>query len=328
MEKTQERLAVTRLQGELERGLRRLGLTGRGILAAASGGVDSTVLLHALAAAAPRLELRLEVATVDHGLCPESRAWADAVERSAASLSVRCHRVAVQLDPASSGLEAVARDARYVALERVRRQAGLDVVATAHTASDQAETLLMRLARGAALGGAGSVLEERGDHVVRPLLFATRAEVEAWARALELSWVNDPMNEDPSLLRARIRREALPALSAAVGFDAQPALARFARLAEEDDRLLTLEARRALERCGLVGGGLDRLAVQALAGPVRRRVVALLLSSAGLPVDALAIEEALRAVAEGGTATLPKDQLLSCANDQVRLEPAPPRRAS
>ncbi|MEW5737363.1 MAG: tRNA lysidine(34) synthetase TilS [Myxococcota bacterium] len=328
MEEPQQLRQVAELQAELERGLRRRSLAGRGILVAVSGGADSLVLMHALKACSPRLDLRLEVATVDHGLQPQSATWADGVERAATQLSLRCHRATLQLDPTSSGVEAKARDARYAALERIRRQAGLDVVATAHTASDQAETLVMRLARGTALGGAAGILEEREDRVVRPLLFATRADVERWAEALGLSPVSDPMNGDPAFLRARIRREVLPAWSAAVGFEVQPALARFARLAAEDDRYLSEEARRAFERCALSTGGLDRVAVAALAIPVRRRVVAEVLSSAELPLDTVVLEEALRAVAEGGTATLPGDKLLACTNDRVRVEPAPPRRTS
>jgi len=312
----------------MERALRRLGLASGGLLAAVSGGADSLALLHATATVAPRLGLRLEVATVDHGLHPEAKGWADGVARACEGLGVRCHRVALQLERTAAGLEAAARDARYAALERVRREAGLDVVATAHTASDQAETLLMRLARGAALGGAGGVLEARRDRVVRPLLFATRADVEAYVAALGLSPVVDPMNGDPTFLRTRIRGAVLPALSAAVGYDAQPALARFARLADEDDALLREEARRAFDRCAWPDGSLDRVAVDALTLPIRRRVVALLLEGAGLPLDAAAIDEALRAIAEGGTATLPRDRLLTCANGRVQVEPAPPRRAS
>jgi tRNA(Ile)-lysidine synthase len=314
----------------LERAVRRLQLPGRGLLLAVSGGADSLAMLHALARLAPALALRLEVATVDHGLHPDASLWATGVERASTGLRLTCHRVALhlELDGDRAGLEATARDARYAALERVRQAAGLDLVATAHTASDQAETLLMRLVRGAALGGAGGILEARGDRVVRPLLFASRADVESYLAALALVPVRDPMNEDGALLRTRIRRGALPALAAAAGFDVQPALARFARLAWEDDALLSAEARRAFERCALDAEALDRVAVNALALPIRRRVVALLLERAGLPLDAASIDEALEAIARGSTATLPRDALLACANGRVRVEPAPPRRAS
>jgi tRNA(Ile)-lysidine synthase len=297
-------------------------------LAAVSGGADSLVLLYGLARLAPSLGLRLEVATVDHRLHADSERWADGVERSATGLGLRCHRVALSLAASGPGVEAAAREARYAALERVRQAAGLDVIATAHTASDQAETLLMRLVRGTALGGAAAILEARGDRVVRPLLFATRDDVEAYVAALALRPVRDPMNEDASLLRTRIRQSALPALSSAAGFDVQPALARFARLAQEDDAFLSREAEVAFRRCAFADGSLDRSAVAALVPPIRRRVVARLMEAAGVPVDAAAVDEALQAIARGGTAPLPKDTLLTCAGDRVRVVPAPPRRAS
>lgn len=323
-----EHPAVARLHEGLARSLRRLDLAGRGALAAVSGGADSLALLHGLAALVTPLGLRLEVATIDHGLHPDGARWADGVERIAGGLGLRCHRVTLSLEATGTGVEAAARDARYAALERVRQAAGLDVIATAHTASDQAETLLMRLARGAALGGAAAILEARGDRVVRPLLFATRAEVEAYVAAFGLTPVRDPMNEDPSLLRTRIRQGALPALSAAAGFDVQPALARFARLAQEDDELLSRDAEVAFQRCVFADGSLDRPAVSALRLPIRRRVVARLLEAAGVPVDAAAIDDAVLAIGSGGTVTLPRDSLLTCANDRVRVVPAPPRRAS
>lgn len=323
-----EHQAVAWFERELERSARRLDLPGRGVLLAVSGGADSLALLHGLARLAPSLSLQLAVATVDHGLHPDASHWAEGVERASATLRVRCHRVALHLDGQQAGLEATARDARYAALERVRQAAGLDLVATAHTASDQAETLLMRLVRGAALGGAGGILEARGDRVVRPLLFVSRADVEAYVAALALTPVRDPMNEDAALLRTRIRQGAIPALATAAGFDVQPALARFARLAQEDDALLSAEARGAFERCALDAETLDRVAVNALAVPIRRRVVALLLERAGLPLDAASIDDALGAIARGGTATLPRDAVLTCAKDRVRVAPAPPRRAS
>lgn len=319
---------VVRFQSELCRVVRRLDLAGRGVLVAVSGGADSITLLHALAAVAPSLALRIEVATVDHGIHADGARWADAVDRLAATLGLRCHRLSLSMDSTVAGLEARAREGRYAALERVRQAAGLDVVATAHTASDQAETLLMRLVRGAALGGAAAILEARGDHVVRPLLFATRSEVEAYVAASGLGPVRDPMNDDPSLLRTRIRQGALPALSAAAGYDAQAALARFARLAREDDALLSAEADVAFQRCALGDGSLDRVAVAALALPVRRRVLARLVEAAGVPVDAPSIDDAVQAIADGGQATLKEDSLLTCANGRVRVVPAPPRRAS
>src|SRR5262245_31162064 len=125
----------------LERAYRQFGLAGGSVLLAVSGGADSTALLVGTAAVAERLALKVEVATLDHGLRPEAREEVEAVARLAARWGLPCHVRQLHLPP-GSGLEARAREARYAALEALRRERGLQVVATAHTASDQAETLL------------------------------------------------------------------------------------------------------------------------------------------------------------------------------------------
>ncbi|MFP2932749.1 tRNA lysidine(34) synthetase TilS, partial [Pyxidicoccus sp. 3LG] len=127
----------------LEAAYARLGVEGRSVLLAVSGGADSTALLVGTARVAPKLRLRAEVATLDHGLRPESAAEVQAVARLAASLGLPCHVRELRLR-AGAAVEARAREARYAALETLRRERGLDVLATAHTATDQAETLLMR----------------------------------------------------------------------------------------------------------------------------------------------------------------------------------------
>jgi tRNA(Ile)-lysidine synthase len=321
----QEHQSVVRMHEALRRALRRLGLVGRGVLAAVSGGADSLVLMHGLASVGPSLGLAVEVATVDHGLQVASGRWADGVAAAAASLGLRCHRIGLPALPGGN-LEAAARQARYAALEQIRGASGLDVVATAHTASDQAETVLMRLVRGAALGGGGGIRERRQDRVVRPLLFATRADVDDYVAAVGLTPVQDPMNHDRSLLRTRVRNGAIPALADAAGFDVQPALARFAGFAREDHELLWREAEVAHGRCTLGDGALDRVSVQALPRPIRRRVLVRLLDEAGVSPDAELVEDALLAIAAGGTATLPGDALLTCANDRVSVVAAPPRK--
>lgn len=288
-----------------------------------SGGADSTALMHALAQLSGPLGFRIEVACVDHGLRAESGAELERVRQSAAALGLAFHGVRLELEP-GPGVEAAARDARYAVLERVRAQRGLDFVATAHTASDQAETVLMRLARGSALGGAAGILEVR-EPVVRPLLFATRADVEAYVTALGLEPTSDPMNDDPGFLRVRVRKTALPALVAAAGPGTERALARFATLAAEDDALLGEEADRAFERASFGDGSLDLVAVRALSLPIRRRVVARLLAAHDLPLDAATVDDAVRALDGRSTATLPRDRLLTCSDDRVRVMPAPAR---
>jgi len=311
---------VERFERQLLAAVRRLHLTERRTLAAVSGGADSLALMAALA----RLGVPLEVATVDHGVRVGSDLEAQGVAALARRLGLTAHVRQVSID-ARVGLEAAARDARYAALERVRQERGLELVATGHTASDQAETVLLRLGRGAALGGAAGILERRADGVVRPLLGSSRAETRAYVAALGLTPVEDPMNSQRAYARVRVRQQVVPALVEALGPGVERALARFAGLAAEDDALLQGLARTAFARSSRGDGRLDRVAVASLERPVRRRVLTLLLEAAALPVDAAEIERCLEAVEGGGTATLARDHLLRCEGGAVGVEPAPAR---
>lgn len=295
---------------------RRSGLEGGGVLLAVSGGADSTALLVGTARLREPLKLRVEVATLDHGLRPESMAEGEAVARLAYGLGVRCHRRALHLEP-GPGVEARARDARYAVLEELRRERALDVVATGHTASDQAETLLMRLARGTALRGARGIHME-GRSLVRPLLERTREDVLAFLAEEGVAYFTDPMNADDTLFRTRIRQDALPALARAAGFSVVDHLATFSRLAAEDDALLARLADEAWDRLRLEDGGLDAVGVRALEPPLRRRVLARLLGRAGAQVDTLTLERVLHAVERGGAATLSGGLRLKAAGGRVR----------
>jgi tRNA(Ile)-lysidine synthase len=281
---------------------RQLGLGGGSVLLAVSGGADSTALLVGTARVRESLSLRVEVATLDHGLRPEAQEEVQVVARLAARWELPCHVVPLRLAP-GSGLEARAREARYSALESLRRERGLQVVATAHTASDQAETLLMRLVRGTALRGAAGIHRAR-PFLVRPLLERTREEVEAFLAGEGVSFVTDPMNKDPAFLRTRIRHEVLPVLVRAAGFPVVPRLAAFARLAAEDEALLGSLADGAWGRLSLPDGSLDAVGVRALEPPLRRRVLARLLASAGAEVDEASLARAQRAVETGRAVTL------------------------
>jgi tRNA(Ile)-lysidine synthase len=286
----------------LEGAYRHFGLAGGSVLLAVSGGADSSALLVGTALVREHLGLKVEVATLDHGLRPEARAEVEAVARLAARWVLPCHVRSLGLLP-GSGLEARAREARYAALETLRRERGLQAVATAHTASDQAETLLMRLVRGTALRGAAGIHRAR-PFLVRPLLERTREEVEAFLGEQGVSFVVDPMNQDPAFLRTRIRYEGLPALSRAAGFPVGPRLASFARLAAEDEALLGELADGAWQRLVLVDGSLDAVGVRALRPPLRRRVLARLLAEAGADVDEASLSRALEALETGRPVSL------------------------
>lgn len=294
----------------------RLGLEGRSVLLAVSGGADSTALLVGTARVRERLGLRVEVATLDHGLRPDSVQEAQAVARLAARFDLTCHVRSLGLT-GGAGVEARAREARYAALEALRRERGLWAVATGHTASDQAETLLMRLARGTALRGAAGIHEARPG-LVRPLLERTREEVVAFLEEQGVGYVTDPMNADPALFRTRIRQDALPALDRAAGYAVAARLAAFTRLAAEDDALLSRLAQDAWRRLRLEDGSLDAPGVRALEPPLRRRVLALLLGEAGVMADDATLARVLRAVERGGSATVGRGLQLRAASGRVR----------
>ncbi len=280
----------------------------------------------ALAEAAFRVKASFEVASLDHGLRAESAAEVQLVRAWAQERGVPFHTRSLRL-ATGPGVEARARDARYSALLELAHTHGLGAIATAHTATDQAETVVMRLTRGAAGRGAAGIHAQRGDRVVRPLLFATRADTDRYVAVRGLVAVADPMNDDVSFLRVRVRREVLPALERAVGPHAVPALARFAHYAAEDDAWLQSEALRGLERARLGGGGsrLDLLAVRAMGAPIRRRALAAWLSEQGVPLDAHHLDDALTAIAEGRTATLPGDRVLLVERSHLSIGVAPAR---
>jgi len=302
----------------LERGFRQAGAPGSGILLAVSGGADSTALLLGCVQLVEPLRLSLEVACLDHGLRPEAAEEVEAVRKLAKRFELPFHTRRLRLEVTSSAIEARARQARYEALEGLRAERGLDWVATAHTASDQAETLLMRLA---SLRGAAGVLPRRG-RVLRPLLGCSRGEVESFLAAQGQDYARDPMNEDPAFLRVRIRRDVLPALEKAAGPAAARHLARFAALAREDEELLGALAEQARGRLAVGPGALDAVGVRALLPPLRRRVLGRLLEEQGINVDLLLLERALAALDRGGRAELAGGWELRCAGGMVRCVPS------
>src|SRR5262249_11917686 len=236
------------------------------ILVAVSGGADSLALLRAPARVAGD---RTGVASIDHGLRPEAPGEVARVQELARSLGLPFHTESLHLRP-GPGVEARAREARYAALDRIAADHGYAAIATAHTADDQAETLLMRLARGAALRGAVGIRAE-GPRLLRPLLTGRRAETEALGAAEGPDPVRDPTHSDPALFRSRIRHDVMPVLRQAAGPSVVEHLARFARSAAEDEALLVTQAADALARVR-DGAGLDAVGVRALPWPIRARL--------------------------------------------------------
>jgi tRNA(Ile)-lysidine synthase len=191
-----------------------------------SGGLDSTVLLHALSlvrGAQSAFEVR--AVHVDHGLQSLSGEWAAHCVQAARKLDIECAVAEVTVDrDAQEGIEAAARAARYAALN-ARLRPG-ETLLTAHHADDQLETLLLALARGSGLIGLSGMppLQTVGEgwHL-RPMLAFTRAEIETWARERALAWISDPTNDSARFSRNLLRSRVVPALE-----DRWPAIARTA----------------------------------------------------------------------------------------------------
>lgn len=188
---------------------------GQTVLVAVSGGPDSLALLDLLARLAGDRRLTLAVAHLDHGLRPDSAADADFVAASAAARGLPCVRERVDLPALLRGSgaapEALAREVRYAFLARAAAAVGADRVALGHNADDQAETVIMRLLRGAGTDGLAGIPPVRLPYV-RPLLETPRSAIEEYCRARGLLPRHDVTNADPAYLRNRLRHELLPLL--------------------------------------------------------------------------------------------------------------------
>jgi tRNA(Ile)-lysidine synthase len=316
-----------------------------------SGGPDSLCLLHLLADLAPQRGWRLVAAHLDHGLRPESAAEVATVRALAMARGVPLltARQPVVAPAGGSGLEAAARRARYRYLASVAASHADAPVAVGHTEDDQAETLLLHLARGA--GGAGLAAmrpltslpaatwgepERPPLRVVRPLLATSRAEIEAEVARRGLTPLRDESNADPRFARNRLRHGLLAAWQAL-----DPGIAR--RLARAADLLAADEAVLAalvderwqrlvtLVDAGQRGGvALPRAAFLAEPLALRRRLLRRAASALGTPVPTLAAVDAALAVAAGpagGRADLAAGLRLTVEADRLWLGavPAAPR---
>ncbi|WP_322029799.1 tRNA lysidine(34) synthetase TilS [Paraburkholderia sp. J76] len=225
------------------------------IAIAYSGGLDSSVLLDAAVRAAGAA--RIVALHVHHGLSPDANAWLAHCEATARAYGVTfdARRVQVARDNAA-GVEAAARDARYRALDAMCAAHGVQALWLAHHADDQAETVLLQLLRGAGLAGLAAMApasaSASGVARMRPLLALLRAQLERYARAHGLRWIDDESNDDTRYARNALRHDVMPALSGHFpGY--RDALARTAAHAASSQRLLDDLARMDLREVGCEG---------------------------------------------------------------------------
>lgn len=265
-----------------------------------SGGRDSVVLLHAL----HRLQCRadfsftLSAIHVHHGLAANADAWAAFCGELCARCALPLSVVRVTVAPGSGeGLEAAARRARHAAFA----DCDADFLALAHHRDDQAETVLLNLLRGAGIAGTAAMLAERTQHcgplLVRPLLDLPRAQIEDYASANALSWIDDESNDDTHFRRNYLRHEVMPRLAAK--FPGAPqSLARAASHFAEGAQLLAELA--AIDRAALAtpSGRIDLAGFNALSPPRARNLLRFAWLAAGFRApDTRWIDEALRQLA-------------------------------
>jgi len=256
------------------------------VIVGCSGGADSLALL----ALAVDAELAPIAVHVDHGLRSGSDREADVVADAATRLEAGFDARRVTVAPGPN-LEARARAARYDALEAARVEHGATAVLVAHTADDQAETVVLNLLRGSGSAGLAGMPSRRG-HVVRPLLGARRADVRAECVRRDLTPWEDPSNDDLAFRRNWIRHEVLPLLERGAGRDLTPLLTRQADVLRAESDFLDALARAAWP--GESGARARDLA--ALPDPLARRAVRCWL---GPPPPALDEVDAVLAVARG-----------------------------
>ncbi|MBO3751846.1 tRNA lysidine(34) synthetase TilS [Streptosporangiaceae bacterium NEAU-GS5] len=275
--------AVADVRRAVRDSVRDLG-AGRLVLVACSGGADSLALAAALGFAAPRAGLRAGLLTVDHGLQAGSDTRAHDLVRLAPRLGLDPARALTIQVGKDGGPEAAARAARYEALSKAAHDLGAAAVLLGHTLNDQAETVLLRLARGSGARSLAGMPEVFGIYR-RPFLGITRARTEEACAALGLPVWNDPHNADDAYTRVRVRRDVLPVLEAALGPGVTEALARTARLCRDDADALDDWADEVYAEHTL---SLPVSALSVLPAAVRRRVIQRAAIAAGAPASALA----------------------------------------
>lgn len=271
---SQELAALRKAVGQ---SLERAGVAGGElILVACSGGPDSLALAAATGFVAPRLGIRAGAVIVDHGLQEGSAQVAAEAARQCSALGLEPVLVRRVRVTKSGGPEAAARTARYRALDAAAEELGARAVLLGHTRNDQAETVLLGLARGSGTRSLSGMAPQNGRYL-RPLLGLPRAFTLAACAQLGLEPWSDPQNADPAFSRVRVRETVLPLLERELGPGVSEALARTASILREDAELLDRLAAEALAK--IVPGSaahLDRSATDHEANRLELEISALL----------------------------------------------------
>lgn len=294
------------------------------VLVAVSGGADSMALLH-LMSHWPEDGVRVSAIHIHHGLresADRDEAFVrDYCARSSIPLTIVREDVSAVAQRENFTLEEAGRRVRYAHFEAVRRDVGADLVLTAHTASDQMETMLMRIVRGCGLDGLCGIPSARGN-IRRPLLCCTREEVEVYCAANDLSYVEDETNADVRYMRNFVRHRVVPQLKE-MNPSVTDAFLRLRENAETDAAYLNGIANDALINARF-DNGYARDAFLRHPSVIRRRMIRTLCSDAGLPVfEECHIVAAEQAVLNGGSVSFPNGWVFAIEQDVVYLYETP-----
>jgi tRNA(Ile)-lysidine synthase len=309
----------------VRRSIRERGLIepGMRVLAACSGGPDSAAMLVVLARLCSELDFELDAASVDHGLRPGARADVELAQAQAAQAGVAFHALRVEVD-VSGSLQAGARSARYEALSALAARVGAQRIAVGHTQDDQAETVVMRLLRGAAVAGLAGIDPLRRDGVIRPLIDCRRADVAAFAAQHCASIARDPSNDDPRFERVRMRSSVLPLLERE-----DPALIQHLCDLADDARAVSAAlvplARQLLAAVRQDDESIDVSSLLAAPAPIRKLALRLWLERVGAELGRAHIALVERATTAKAEVWLPGGWVVRSAGDgRLRLSRSAP----
>jgi tRNA(Ile)-lysidine synthase len=288
---------------------------GDRVIAGVSGGADSVALLSVLCTLSDPLRLKLTAVYIDHGLRPletgrEKENVAALAERLEAEFATLAVNAAGRAREKKQSLEHAARELRYAALRDLASSRGAKIIATAHTADDQAEEVLMRLLRGSGRQAISGMRTKSGD-IARPFLETGKHEILAYLDDRNIEYLEDSSNVDPRFLRNRVRNELIPFLEQKFDPGIREALRKTARNLAEDEKLLDALTRAAYSQAVAVveqENGSARICMardlfrrQPLA--LRRRIVEKLLWETGIRAKYAHIIQVVEAADRGRTGT-------------------------
>jgi tRNA(Ile)-lysidine synthase len=300
---------------------------GSTLLVGVSGGADSMALAAAAAFECARAGVRLIGVVVEHGLQPETALVAKQVAARLAAMGLADAEIRSVKVSGGGGLEAAAREARYRAFAEAAREHGAAGVLLGHTRDDQAETVLLGLARGSgprSLAGMDPVVRQaNGLTLIRPLLNCSRATTEQFCTDSGIEVWNDPQNQEERFSRVRVRKNLMPILENELGPGVAQALARTAELLREDLNLLDAladEAYRGSVKLGPTSATITVAALAEMPSAIASRVVHRAIGVFGGAATKKHVDEVLDLVLEWhgqGELTLPRVRVVRQGDDLI-----------